>query len=314
MGSFLWTCSQPSRQQNCHRNDYSCLTFPGGSTRAVPVSHLVLNAEPSAWHTRSNVQHGPGRHLLRPASPTPHRWRCLAMATDASLQSPRAQLHFLKASHFALGPDPQLHVGATDSTTHRDFPAHTDVPRAQPCPPPPRGTLFQQDPRWARKGLVSEAQCAFVSPPTHSREQARAQGARSFVMQTGHLHLQEDAHGRALFSTAHADYGWPELQGRDSEQNPGARLIFHRDSMPSGDRHKLRIPPTTYQALFPPYEAACLQPRASCEHLGEQSPGSLRYLLNPEVLKAVGDSAPSPRGHLATSGDRFGCHNWVSGC
>ncbi|XP_045686122.1 testis-expressed protein 45 [Phyllostomus hastatus] len=193
------------------------------------------------------------------------------MATDASLPSPRAQLHFLKASHFDLGPDPQLHVGATDSTTHRDFPAHTDVPRAQPCPPPPRATLFQQDARWAREELVSEAHCAFGSLPTQSRERERAQGARSFITQTSHLHLQQDAHGRALLSTARADYGWPELQGRDSEQSPGARLIFHRDSMPSGDRDKLRIPSTTYQELFPPYEA-CPQPRASCEHFGGPTP------------------------------------------
>ncbi|XP_036995896.2 testis-expressed protein 45 [Artibeus jamaicensis] len=193
------------------------------------------------------------------------------MAEGALLPSPRAQLDFLKASHFALGPDPQLLVGATDSTTHRDFPAHTDVPRAQPCPPPPRATLFQQDARWAREEFVSEAHCAFVSPPTPSREREWAQGARSHITQTSHLHLQEEARGPALFSTARTDYGWPELQGRDNEQSPGARLIFHRDSMPSGDRDKLRIPPTTYQALFPPYDA-CSQPHASREHLGGPTP------------------------------------------
>lgn len=233
------------------------------------------------------------------------------MAAAALLRSPRAQLDFLKASHFDLGPDPQLHVGATDTTTHRDFPAYLDVPRAQPCPPPPRATLFQQDPRWAREEFVSEAHCAFESPPTPSRERARALGASSLTTLASHLHLQEGARGHALFSTAHADYGWPELQGRDSEQSPGARLIFHRDSMPPGDRVKLRIPPTTYQALFPPYDA-CPQPCTSSVQLGERSPGALRYLLNLEVLKAVRDSSPSPRGHLATSGDHFGCHNWVA--
>ncbi|KAM5302050.1 stabilizer of axonemal microtubules 5 [Glossophaga mutica] len=193
------------------------------------------------------------------------------MAAGALLPSPRAQLDFLKASHFALGPDPQLHVGATDSTTHRDFPAHLDVPPTQRCPPPPRATLFQQDPRWAREEFVSEAHCAFVSPSTPSREREPAQGPRSFITQASHLHLQEDTRGRALFSTARTDYGWPELQGRDSKQNPGARLIFHRDSMPSGDRDKLRIPPTTYQALFPPYDV-CPQPRKSYKHLGGPAP------------------------------------------
>ncbi|XP_016072910.1 PREDICTED: uncharacterized protein C19orf45 homolog [Miniopterus natalensis] len=85
-----------------------------------------------------------------------------------------------------------------------------------------------------------------------------------------HVHVRADARPRPLLSTASADFGWPEVPGRGSEQNPGARLIFHRDSVPPGDRAKLRIPPTTHQALFP-LRDACPQLRASRLRRGDYS-------------------------------------------
>lgn len=209
------------------------------------------------------------------------------MAAGALLPRPMAELDFLKASHFTLGPDPRLHMGATHSTTHRDYPAYCDFSRAPPCPPPPRGTLFQQDARWASQERVTEAHHALVPPPTPSREREWAQTrARTRAMQASHLHVHADARGRAFVSTACADFGWPELPARDREQSRGARLIFHRDSVPPGDRAKLRIPPTTHQALFPPHDP-CPQPRASCCHLGERAPDALRYLLNPDIILVV---------------------------
>ncbi|XP_054422219.1 stabilizer of axonemal microtubules 5 [Pteronotus mesoamericanus] len=194
------------------------------------------------------------------------------MPVGALLPCPAARRDFLKASHFALGSDPQLHMGATHSTTHRDFPAYPDVPRALPCPPPPRATLFHQDTRWASGEFLSAAHCAFVSPPTPLRETERARaGACTHAAQASHLQVRENARGRALLSTARADYGWPALPARDSEQSPGARLIFHRDSVPPGDRAKLRIPPTTHQALFLPHDVYP-QSTASCGHLRGPTP------------------------------------------
>lgn len=198
------------------------------------------------------------------------------MARGALLPRPTAGPDLLKASHFALGPDPRLHAGAKHSTTHRDFPAYPQAAPAQPCPPPPRGTLFQQDARWAREERVSETHGAFVQLPVRPRERERERGrerARALALagQASHVHVRADARPRALLSTASADFGWPELPGRGSEQNPGARLIFHRDSVPPGDRAKLRIPPTTHQALFP-LRDACPQLRASRLRRGECVP------------------------------------------
>nr|KAF6482355.1 hypothetical protein HJG59_018027 [Molossus molossus] len=194
------------------------------------------------------------------------------MAADALLPPPMAGLDFLKASHFTLGPDPRLHLDATHSTMHRDYPAYRDFSRAPPCPPPPKGTLFQQDARWASQERVTEAHYALVPPPTPSRDRERAQArARTLAMQASHLHVHADARGLAFLSTACADFGWPELPARDGEQSRGARLIFHRDSVPPGDRTKLRIPPTTHQALFPPHDLFP-QPRASCRHLEGSTP------------------------------------------
>nr|XP_019613157.1 PREDICTED: uncharacterized protein C19orf45 homolog [Rhinolophus sinicus] len=194
------------------------------------------------------------------------------MAAGALLHSPIARLDFLKASHFALGPDPRLHVGATHSTMHRDFQAYPGVPRTPRCPPPPEASFFQQDARWASEGRESETHCAFALPPTSSTGQERARArAHTLAMRTSHLHMHADARARSFLSTTRAHFDWSESPARASEQIRGARLVFDRDSVPPGDPVKLRIPPTTHQALFPQHDA-CPQPRASCRHLGGPNP------------------------------------------
>ncbi|ELV09988.1 hypothetical protein TREES_T100020096 [Tupaia chinensis] len=64
------------------------------------------------------------------------------------------------------------------------------------------------------------------------------------------------------------------MPARAREQIRGARLIFDRDSVPPGDLAQLRIPPTTYRALYPPYDARP-EPRAPCRHLG--GPNTLKW-------------------------------------
>lgn len=192
------------------------------------------------------------------------------MAAGTLLPSPTTPLDFLKASHFELGPDSRLHVDAMHSTMHRHFPSYTAVARVPPCQPPPRGSFFQQDARWAEEEHESEMHWAFAPLPTPSREQERLR-ERTPAMQRSNLHMHADARSRALFSTTRAHFGWPESPARASEQIRGARLVFDRDSVPPGDLAKLRIPPTTHQALFQPQDA-CPQPRVSSRHLGERSP------------------------------------------
>ncbi|XP_042834008.1 testis-expressed protein 45 isoform X3 [Panthera tigris] len=190
----------------------------------------------------------------------------MAMAAVALLPCPMSRLDFLKASHFALGPDPRLRVDAMQPTSHRDFPAYPGVTRALSCQEPPVRSFFRQDTRAAGAELQSEAHRAFAplapqpSAPSGTRERTLATPATN-------LRVYAPARSRTGLSTARADFGWPELPARAREQIRGARLIFDRDSVPPGDPAKLRIPPTTYQALFPPHDA-CPRPRAPCSHFG----------------------------------------------
>ncbi|XP_059551109.1 testis-expressed protein 45 [Myotis daubentonii] len=190
------------------------------------------------------------------------------MAAGVRLQLPTAGPDLLRASHFTLGPDARLHMSAALSTAHRDFPPYPDGAPAPPSAPPSRATLFQQDARWAREERVSEAHAAFAPQPTQSRELERA---RRLAMQASHLHLHADPRRGAGLSTTRADFRWPQLPERGSQQSRGARLIFHRDSVPLGHGAKLPFPPTTQQALFLPHDARP-QPRASSRHLGGPSP------------------------------------------
>lgn len=131
-----------------------------------------------------------------------------AMAAGALLQSPMARLDFLKASHFALGPDPRLNVGATHSTMHRDFQAYPGDPRTPRYPPPPRASLFQQDARRASEERESETHCAFALPPTQSTEQEREWvRVRTLAMRASHLHVHADARERSFLSTTRAHFG-----------------------------------------------------------------------------------------------------------
>ncbi|XP_054548951.1 testis-expressed protein 45 isoform X2 [Talpa occidentalis] len=182
---------------------------------------------------------------------------CQGRATGALLPSPTLGMDFLKASHFALGPDPRLHLGAMCSTSHRDFPSHPVAARKLRGQPP-RSPLFQQDRSWAGGEQVSEAHRAFTPPGETGREREPAP-ALAQDKQISHLHIRADARARTSLPTVRADYGWVELPPRARERIRGARLIFDRDSVPPGDPAKLRIPLTTYQEFFPPHD--------SCPHL-----------------------------------------------
>uniref|UniRef100_A0A8C0C6I9 Testis expressed 45 n=1 Tax=Balaenoptera musculus TaxID=9771 RepID=A0A8C0C6I9_BALMU len=180
-------------------------------------------------------------------------------------------LEFLKASHFALGPDPRLHVDAKQSTSHRDFPAYRNVTRGPLCQPPPRASLFQQDARWAGPELLSETHCAYApaSPLLSSERERELARERTVAMQASNLHAHADSRARTGLSTARAHFGWPALPERASEQIRGARLVFDRDSVPSRDRAKLPIPPTAHQEFFP-LHGICPKPREPSCHFGER--------------------------------------------
>ncbi|KAM9241601.1 stabilizer of axonemal microtubules 5 [Dugong dugon] len=189
------------------------------------------------------------------------------MATTALLPYRLPLQDFLKASHFALGPDPRLHKGAMHSTSRRDFPAYPGVTRLRPCGQPPRAPLFQQDASWALRDCLSESHRAFQPLPPESAPSGDTLRERTLAMQLTNLRMHADAHAGSGVPSARAAYCWPELPARVSEHIRRARLIFAGDSVPTGDRAKLGIPPTTHQELFPPHNPRP-KPRAPCYHLG----------------------------------------------
>ncbi|KAM6168133.1 LOW QUALITY PROTEIN: stabilizer of axonemal microtubules 5 [Erethizon dorsatum] len=191
------------------------------------------------------------------------------MAASTLPPGPASRMDFLKDSHFALGPDPRLHRGAQCSTSHRDFPAHGRATAAQRIPQPQNAQLFPQDQRWTAEERGSEAHRAFTPPAKAAgpRERAAALRNRSLSLYAG-------VRPGPVLSSARAAYGWPEVRARAGERVGGARLIFDLDSVPPGDRDKLRMPPTTYRTFFPPHDA-CPQPRAHSCHLG--GPSTLRW-------------------------------------
>nr|XP_027810673.1 testis-expressed protein 45 [Marmota flaviventris] len=197
--------------------------------------------------------------------------QCPVLAASALLPCPMSQLDFLKASHFALGPDSRLHRGAMQSTMHRDFPAHPSPTPKQPRAPPPLSALFQHNASRAGRQQVSEMHREFtprdVKPPEETRE-------RTLSRQSSNLRMHADERTGVSFSNARAAYGWPEQPAHARELIRGARLIFDRDSLPQGDRDQLRVPPTTHQELYPPHDA-CPPPRAPCYHLG--GPNTLKW-------------------------------------
>ncbi|EHB05247.1 hypothetical protein GW7_07375 [Heterocephalus glaber] len=184
------------------------------------------------------------------------------MAASPLPPCPASRMDFLKAWRFALGPDPRLHQGTQRSTTHRDFPSHGPNARAQRVPQLPSAQLFQQDPGGSAEERVSEARRAFTPP-------AKAEGPQGRTAATRHRSLSLYAGARAGpgISSTRAAYRWPEVQARAGERIGGARLIFDLDSVPPGDKDKLRVPPTAYRTFFPPHDASP-QPRAHCCHLG----------------------------------------------
>ncbi|XP_006508985.1 stabilizer of axonemal microtubules 5 isoform X3 [Mus musculus] len=187
-------------------------------------------------------------------------------------------LEFLKASHFSLGPDPRLHDGTMQGTSHRDFPAYSAVTLVQPpSSAPQQGTIFQREARWASQKHVSEMRRAFSPPPTlQSQDELRERAIEhSQAMQISNLHLHADMRPGLNLSIARTDYGWPELPPSARLDIRSARLLFDRDSMPSGDRKQLRMPLTSYQAHYPPYDAITPQPCVPCSHLG--GPNTLKW-------------------------------------
>ncbi|XP_004477213.2 stabilizer of axonemal microtubules 5 [Dasypus novemcinctus] len=197
-----------------------------------------------------------------------------AMAAGAVLVYPMPLKDFLKASHFALGPDPRLNEGAMLSSSRGAFRAYPAATRIQLCrPPQTRSPLLPQDAPCACEERVSEARRAYQPLPRPAPSGALTQ-ERKLAMLATNLRMHADARDGVSLSNVRAAFGWPELPPRTREQIRGARLIFARDSVPPGDRAKLRIPLTTHQALFPPHHAGP-QPRAPCLHLG--GPNTLKW-------------------------------------
>ncbi|XP_045146247.1 testis-expressed protein 45 [Echinops telfairi] len=215
---------------------------------------------------------------------------------------------FLRASHFALGPDLRLQLGAMYSTSRRDFQGHPEASSTRPSPQPPRAPLFPSYPRWALGEPVSESHRMFFPLQPGFPPLGEVVRERKLAMQVSNLRMHADARARVGVSNVRASFGWPELPARVSEQIRQARLIFAGDSVPPGDRAKLGIPLTTHQEFFRP-PAASAQPSAPCCHLGERTSvpqqRGTKFGL-PGVFDCVPHCDRTPQSHILEGNQRPG--------
>lgn len=169
---------------------------------------------------------------------------CPTKATMALLPCPLSRPAFLKASHFALGPDPRAPCSPPRTEPSRD----TRAAPARGCVRRRRACLFPRGARWEAGGLVSETHRAFLPPPPPapgSATRERTQGP-TLAKLASNVPLRADERARPGVSTARADFGEPEQPARTRELIQGACLISDRDSVPPGDPAKLlsRTPPS----------------------------------------------------------------------
>ncbi|KAM6294816.1 stabilizer of axonemal microtubules 5 [Aegotheles albertisi] len=154
---------------------------------------------------------------------------------------------FLKASHLQLGDERWASGTARGPLSHTQFPPHWGVQRPAPALPPCSGQVLSQAGGDGREPC-SETRLAFPERPL--------QPAAPVVPLGSCVRMHADPRIRVLASATRESFPWPPtaLQGPSL---PAARRW--KDSVPSGDREKIRLPPSTYTLSYPAHE---LQPAA----------------------------------------------------
>ncbi|NXX58472.1 TEX45 protein, partial [Scopus umbretta] len=161
--------------------------------------------------------------------------------------APLTGLPFLKASHVQLGAERWAPASARQSFSHSQFPPFWGFYRPAPAPLPRSGWVLSPA-RGGGRESCSETRSAFPERPL--------QPAAPVVPLESCIRMHADPRIRVLTSAARESFPCPHTPLR---RPPLPTAEKWKDSVPCGDREKIRLPPSTYTFSYPAHE---VQPAA----------------------------------------------------
>ncbi|NXJ68381.1 TEX45 protein, partial [Rostratula benghalensis] len=166
------------------------------------------------------------------------------MATRAvpTIPAPLTGIPFLKASHIQLGTKRWAPGSARQPFSHSQFPPIWGVHRPPPAPLPRSGQVLGLA-GGGSGGTCSETRLAFPGKPL--------QPVTPFVSPKSHVRMHTDPRVCVLTSETREHFPCPHVPLQTAPQHPGKK---QKDSVPCGDRDKIRLPPSIYTTSYPAHE------------------------------------------------------------
>ncbi|NXS42133.1 TEX45 protein, partial [Balaeniceps rex] len=175
----------------------------------------------------------------------------MAAGAVPAVPAPLTGIPFLKASHFRLGAERWAPGSARQPFSHSQFPPIWGVHRPAPAAPPRSGWVLS--PAGGGGGeTCSETRLAFPERPL--------QPVAPVVPRGSGIRMHADPRICVLASATRESFPCP----RTPLQRPPLPMAEKwKDSIPCGDREKIRLPPSTYTFSYPARE---IQPAARPRH------------------------------------------------
>ncbi|NXN27438.1 TEX45 protein, partial [Nycticryphes semicollaris] len=167
----------------------------------------------------------------------------MAARTVPTIPAPLTGIPFLKASHIQLGTK-RWPPGTTHQPfSHSQFPPIWGVHRPPPAPLPCSGQVLGVAGAGSG-GTCSETRLAFPERPL--------QPVTPFVSPKSNVRMHTDPRIRVLTSETREHFPCPHLPLQRAPQQHLAKK--QKDSIPCGDRDKIRLPPSVYTTSYPAHE------------------------------------------------------------
>ncbi|NXT03053.1 TEX45 protein, partial [Jacana jacana] len=171
----------------------------------------------------------------------------MAARAVPTIPAPLTGIPFLKASHIQLGAERWAPGSTHQPFSHSQFPPIWGVHRRPPAPLPCSGQVLGLA-GGGSGGTCSETRLAFPERPL--------QPVAPFVPPKSHVHMHTDPRIRVLTSETKERFPCPQLPLQRAPLHPDKK---QKDSIPCGDKEKIRLPPSVYAVSYPAHE---IQPTA----------------------------------------------------
>ncbi|XP_064325817.1 stabilizer of axonemal microtubules 5 [Phalacrocorax carbo] len=158
------------------------------------------------------------------------------------IPAPLTGLSFLRASHVRLGTEGRAPGSARRPFSHSQFPPFWGIYRSAPAPPPRSGRVLSL--AGADGGeTCSETRLAFPERPL--------QPAAPVVPPESRFRMHADPRIRVLTSVTRESFPCPHTP---MQRPPVPTAEKWKDSVPCGDKEKIRLPPSVYTFSYPAHE------------------------------------------------------------